>query len=203
MAEHKSAGRVVGECSFQQFVGGERGADGIGVVTEFPDLCRDLVHDAEHPIDHADASRSVVGVAGSGIDRGQHGGIVEVESVVVDEKVETGRVTATNLEAIDRRERLMDRKECFQRPCRAGCPGERRDSLRGTQPVTSDRPHTVANSDEFVIASLELGRGQQRVVFHCDLDRLDRSSDLAAVVGERRTDRLVLEQQTNPGDTAQ
>ena len=99
----------------QKIIGGEPGAKDSGVVAKFADLGGGFVHNAQNAVDDANRTAAVVDVAAAAIDLGQHSGILEIEGVIVDQEMETGRVSAPNLKTVEGRQRLMDRQETTPR----------------------------------------------------------------------------------------
>ena len=80
------------------------------------------------------------GSAVASLDELPHVGRVEVEPVALDEEVEAGRVAAPHLEAVDGRQRQLDRGARVDgRRSRVG-PGQLGDRGRGAQPVAGAPP---------------------------------------------------------------
>ena len=92
-----------------------------------------------------------------------HGGgdrrVVDVEVVVPHEHVETGRVAAAHLHAVDRRQRLLDGEVAGQRGRTGVAPGEVGDRGGRAQAIAPDRPQRVAQRDQLGAAP---ARGRRR-----------------------------------------
>ena len=128
VAEHGELGPGAAQGQAQQGVGGDGLAHHPGVVAELADLGRRLVHDRQGPAGEAGGAGLEQRVAAALGERGDDGGIVDVEVVVPHEDVDAGRVAAADLHAVDRRQRLLDRQVPAERGRRRrrGRPGRRR-----------------------------------------------------------------------------
>ena len=144
----------------QQAVAADRGAQGGGVVAELADLGRRLVDERQDAVGHPDrAGREQRVVAAAGQPAGQLG-IVEVEPVVPHEQVQPGRVPPPHLQAVDGRQRQLDRQEAGQRG-RAGLPPGQR---RRRRPRCAGGPGATAQSTSLARTSAALVRSTSRRV---------------------------------------
>ena len=135
-------GALAGQRQAQQVVGEQVGAHGRGVVTELADLGRRLVDEAEVALRGADRVRAEQVVVAARRDQARHRGIVEIEAVVADEHGEPGRVPSAHLEAVERGQRLLDRRADLDgRPRRLG----RRPALARPSP-SGRRSRATAHS---------------------------------------------------------
>ena len=67
--------------------------------------------------------------------------------MIVDEDVDARRVATAHFEAIDRRERLLDREIADDGAAAGVAPGERPDCRRRAQSIATDRPEQIAQAD--------------------------------------------------------
>ena len=115
VAQHREPGRRLTEREVQQRIAGDRRAHHPRVVAELADLGGCLVHEAEHGSGDADRSGREQRIAVSRADERRDRRVVEVETVVPHVEVDAGGVTASHLESVERRQRLLDREEASQR----------------------------------------------------------------------------------------
>jgi hypothetical protein len=80
---------------------------------------------------------------------------------------------------------------------------EATDDLGGPEPVTSDRPHPVANSDQGLVAGFKLLRRKVAILLKSLFLLLDRSEEFVAVVHQRRTQAGFGQQEAETRNTAQ
>ena len=99
VGQDRGFGLVGGEGQLEQLVGHDGVAHGVGVVAQLPDLGRRLVDEADLTLGGADRAALEQGVGGAGGQEGGHPLGAEVEAVVADQYVETGRIAAPDLKA--------------------------------------------------------------------------------------------------------
>ena len=201
VAEHERAGVVAPQRGPQQLVGGEGGPQHGGVVTQLADLGRRLVDDAQRPVDQTGTARSERLIGRATGDLRLHGGIVDVEGVAAHEHVDTGGVTAPDLEAVEGGQCLVDGEIGLQGTLRREPVAQLGDGLGGPDAVPGDGPEAVPDPDQFVVASLQLDGRQGGVALHRRLEVLHHLEDLATVVAEPRGDGGVGGQQAHAGHT--
>ncbi len=158
MAEYGDAG--VGGCDrpTKQIVGGDSSPEHTGVVPELADLGRSLEHErhdiANDPHRTGLVRRIAIAVRDCGDDRR----IVEIESMVVDEHVDAGRIPSANLEPVDRRQGLLDREVAGDCPDTRPATCQVRYLAGGSQPIVTDRPERVPECDRLFTQPLEFDR---------------------------------------------
>ena len=141
----------------QQVVGADLRAEPCSVVAELTDLGRGLVHEHEVAVGDAHRARREERILDAARDQPRDVGVVEIEIVTGDEHVQSGRVAAAHFEAVERRERDLDRvvpgeRTAAQRPA----SGEVLDGAGRRQPVPLQRPDRVLARDERGVAGLDV-----------------------------------------------
>ncbi len=147
VAEHRRSGIGSGQRPAQQIVTGDSRPQCHGVVTEFTDLGSGLVHEREHAVCRPHRTRLVRRVVcpiGDGLAQGR---LVEIERVPADEHVDPGRITATHLEPIERRQRLLDREVPRQRSDARVAAGQGADLTSGAEPIVAQGPEHVTKRE--------------------------------------------------------
>ena len=147
---------VVGtERQVQELVVGHRGAQRGGVVAELADLGRGLVDEQQHAVDQPDRARGERAVVPLG-ERPAQDRVVGRDPMTGELDLDAGGVASTDLEPVDRRERLVEAEEHGE--ARGACSGRghRRDLVGGTDAVAADGPDGVLHADERGVDGLEV-----------------------------------------------
>ena len=153
MAEHDGFRVGTAERAFQQLIAAYRGAQYRSVVAQFTDLCRRLVHETQTGRDDADRAGWEQRVVATRLELVVKPRVVHVEVVSADQHVQAGRVAASHLEPVERRQRDDDREVAVDGRGRGGC--EFRNRARGAETVVAHRPHRIAAPDQRGVERLE------------------------------------------------
>jgi hypothetical protein len=123
--------------------------------------------------------------------------------VGVYQHVKSGAIATADLEPIDCRKCLVDRQECFERPCRSEATRQFSDDLCSPKPVAGDRPHTIANRDERVVPPFEFGGRETAEPLEAFFFGDNCSKDLVAVMDEPRPETVIGEHEPKARNTPQ
>ena len=142
----------------QQLVAGDGGAQRGGVVAQLADLGGRLVDEAQlrrRRADGAAAEQRVGGRAASS--KGLDAGGRQVEAVAAHEQVQPGGVAAAHLEAVEGRQRHLDRRARLDGRGAGAGAGELADEPGGAEAVALDGPGRVLDPQQRGVGGLEGG----------------------------------------------
>ena len=165
VAEHGDPGARRGQRPAQEGVVHQPLAHHPGVVAELADLGRRLVDDRQAAVDETGGAALVERIGRTGGEGGGDGGVGRVEAVAPDEDVDPGRVAATDLHEVDRRQGLLDRQVSGVGGLAGAAAGQLGDGTGRAQAVAADGPQDVAQRDRRGAGPLqgvdvEVGPGQ-------------------------------------------
>ena len=208
MAEHQAVDVRGAQSALQQVVGADRGAQRRGVVAQLPDLGRGLVDHDQDTVTESDRS---VGErhAGALLEGSAHGRVGRVQPVAGQLNLQPGGVAAADLEAVERRQRLVE-AERYRDPGLGAAVGvegrseEPVDLTDGTEPVLADGPQRVLAGEQRGVHRFELLGGR------CGLGVVELGLELGEPLGEAVGSRsqsvrggTVRAEAHNTGDAAQ
>ena len=185
VGQHGDLGALGLQGPVEQLVRGDGLPHGRGVVSQFTDLGRRLVDEAEVPVDHSDRPVDEQRIGGPVGQQGGDGLGFEVESVASDQHVQPGRVTAPNLQPIEVAQGLLDAEGGGQAGPGEVRPAERRHFGGGPEPIALDRPQGVLQIDQGTIDGLEVP-DLIALGLEMGLDRVDLVVDGGQHVGHGR-----------------
>ncbi len=201
VAEHQHLGRRCCERLAEEVVALDRGPDRGAVVAELADLRGSLVDEAEMSVGSPGGEVAEERI-GPGTQRGGDAGGGGIEPVAPHEHGDAGGVAAPHLEAVERRQRQLDRGVPLdQRPRRTG-PGEVGDGGRGAQAIAPDRPDGVLGRDDRGVERLDVGHTPAGVV-EPPLPGVHRALEVTEEGVDGGPHRRVVEQPTHAGSAAQ
>ncbi len=201
VSQHGRPDARCGEREPQQLVGLDRSAQHLRVVAEITDLGRGLVDEAQHAalLVHRAAAEEWIAPR---VDKRAAGG-VEVDSMVPDHEVQSGRVPAAHLEPVERRERDLHRGHDLDCCGTSVAAGEVAHSRSGTEAVTPHGPYCVLQPDDRRVHRLELvGRVRTQIV-EPGFDRGYLGFERPAPPVDARERRRRAEQRPQSGDALQ
>ena len=182
VAEHQAVDVRGAQSALQQVVGADRGAQRRGVVAQLPDLGRGLVDHDQDTVTESDRS---VGErhAGALLEGSAHGRVGRVQPVAGQLNLQPGGVAAADLEAVERRQRLVE-AERYRDPGLGAAVGvesrsqEPVDLADGTEPVLADGPQRVLAGEQRGVHRFELLGGR------CGLGVVELGLELGEPLGE-------------------
>ena len=132
-------------------------------------------------------------------DHGLHGGIREVEAMIVHEHVDAGRVAPTHLEPVERRERLLDREIGGERAFAGLAAGELGDSPRRAEAVVADGPERISQCNRLGTATLQLV-GREVVDLETAVDVSNERVELVEAGRDRGHELRPIDERHQPGE---
>ncbi len=196
VADHDRVGVLGGERGAEQLVAADGVPQRAAVLAQLADLRRDLVDEAQVALGRGrDRAVAEAGVVGAGLELRGDARRLEVEVVARHEHVQAGRVAAADLQAVQRRQRDLDREVALERRRGGVRAREVVDRRGGGQAVADDGPACVLGGEQAGVEALDEGR------VHVERGRVERRLRLL----ERRPDRRhrVAELRGQPGGAAQ
>ena len=201
--EHDRLGGLRREDAPQELVVADRRPQLRGVVAELTDLGGRLVHERQAVRRHPHRPRGEQRIGGAGDEQLAHVAGVEIEVVLAHEHVQPGGVAAADLEAVERRERDVDRDVGVDR--HVGSRLERGDRLGGAETVVANGPDRVAGPDQRRVDQLDLRRAHRRRGTEVEVafDRVELEPEGTEPVVEHGRDVRRAEQRAHAGGAAQ
>ncbi len=191
VAEDGAACLGIDQCQLEQRIGADGRPQGPGVVPELTHLGGRLVDEAQLAEGRAHRHGGEHRVGGTGGEHREQLGTLQLQTVAADEQVQAGRIAAPDLEAVERRERRLDRPQCVEgrRPW-----GPLALTIRGRQigdgpgrpdPVAADGPRRVLDHDGGGVDRFELARREGQVPrIQLVLDRSEQPFELLGPLGD-------------------
>ena len=200
MGQHQGPGLVAGQGRGQQLVVADGGPQRGGVVAQLADLGRGLVDEARRFLGEADRAGAEIAVPGAGGDGGGDGRIAEIQAVAPHQQVQTGRVAAPDLEAVQGGQGLMDGQARGHRRLGAGVADEAPHRAGRPEAVPPQGPEAVADPDQVVVELFQLGGPGGHVAgVEAGLDPRDRLVEGGQAVLEGAGQGAVGQHQLEPG----
>ena len=200
VAQDQSLDVVGAQRQVQQLVLGHGGTQGGGVVAQLADLGGRLVDDQQHAVDEPDRARRERAVVPLG-ERTAEDRVVGRDAVAGELHLDAGRVAATDLEAVHRRQGLVEAEQHGEARGTGARRGQRRDLVGGTHAVAGHGPHGVLHTDERGVDGLEVRAAEPGVAgVEGSLDALGGGGHLGDLGGDPADGGGVRGQREDAGD---
>jgi hypothetical protein len=184
----------------EQSVVAHRVTDHRGVVAQLADLGRSLVHEAQAAVAIPSRARPEQRVGSALLEQPRDRGIAQIEAVVAHQDVQPGRVAASHLEPVERRQRDLHRCERIERSRTGVGTTQIGDGPGATQSIAGDGPHCVLEADHRGVDGLPIAGGHAGGTgVELGFEPLDRECERAGVVLDRHEAGAVSQEAPEPG----
>ena len=143
MTNHHGLSPIVGQQPNQQFIGSNRPTQRSGVVAQFTDFGRFLVHETDditHTTDRVvDERRIATAVRDCTGERR----FVEISTMTAYEKMQTKGIAPSHFKTVKRRQGVVHRTEGGNNRSGFACSTQRTDALGDTKSITEHRPQHI------------------------------------------------------------